>query len=310
MQENITQKLFEMIVGPVLYDKECPYRLMKNRLSDIDIEYFEEIPVLSDKLDDSLCMEVKRRIMNDFIGFGNQLIEDNSVKIAQKVKRDINEWLAYQTDRKQALKQLDDAFLQIHNFTRKHLNYVPTPSFTKMELREMYEAAMKGTLIERVTGRNKKDVIRYYHALISHTVWACRMLTRRRASQYLMQLVDELSREYDINSPWGTHFDDESAHQHSGDYHPVPADTSNVELSEDMMQLAERMAENVHDVWAATRLAQGWTYGPERNDSAKKHPCLVPYDQLPEKEKVYDRNTSIETLRFIISNGFEIRKME
>ena len=66
------------------------------------------------------------------------------------------------------------------------------------------------------------------------------------------------------------------------------------------------MAENVHDVWAATRLAQGWTYGPERDDTEKKHPCLVPYDQLPEEEKVYDRNTSVETLKFIVKNGFDI----
>lgn len=91
------------------------------------------------------------------------------------------------------------------------------------------------------------------------------------------------------------------------DYNPQPIDTSNVELSSELLELAEKMAENVHDVWAKTRMDQGWTYGPERNDAEKKHPCLVSYDQLPEEEKVYDRNTSIETLKFIISNGFEIR---
>ena len=73
-------------------------------------------------------------------------------------------------------------------------------------------------------------------------------------------------------------------------------------------QLAEKMAENVHDVWAKTRMDQGWTYGPVRNDAEKTHPCLVPYDQLPEEEKVYDRNTSIGTLKFIVSNGFEIKQ--
>lgn len=89
-------------------------------------------------------------------------------------------------------------------------------------------------------------------------------------------------------------------------YIPQPVDTSRVELSEDLLELAERMAENVHDVWAKTRIEQGWTYGLERNDAEKKHPCLVPYDQLPEEEKVYDRNTSLETLRFIVAEGFEI----
>ena len=91
-------------------------------------------------------------------------------------------------------------------------------------------------------------------------------------------------------------------------YIPKPVDTSQVELSEDLLELAEKMAENVHDVWAKTRIEQGWTYGTERNDDEKKHPCLVPYDQLPEEEKVYDRNTSIETLKFIINAGFEIKK--
>lgn len=91
-------------------------------------------------------------------------------------------------------------------------------------------------------------------------------------------------------------------------YNPNPIDTSNVELSPDLMELAEKMAENVHDVWAKTRIDQGWTYGFERNDAEKNHPCLVPYDQLPEEEKVYDRNTCIETLKFIIKAGFEIKK--
>lgn len=94
----------------------------------------------------------------------------------------------------------------------------------------------------------------------------------------------------------------------NNNYNPKPVDTSQVELSDELLQLAERMAENVHDVWAATRIAQGWTYGPERHDAEKKHPCLIPYDELPEEEKVYDRNTSMETLKFIISNGFEITK--
>lgn len=92
------------------------------------------------------------------------------------------------------------------------------------------------------------------------------------------------------------------------EYNPKPVDTSNVKLSDELMELAEMMAENVHNVWAATRIAQGWTYGPERNDAKKQHPCLVPYSDLPEEEKEYDRNTSLETLRFIIKAGFKIKK--
>lgn len=91
-------------------------------------------------------------------------------------------------------------------------------------------------------------------------------------------------------------------------YTPKPLDTSEVQLSAELMELAEQMAKNVHVVWAQTRIEQGWTFGPERNDTEKKHPCLIPYEQLPEEEKLYDRNTSLETLRFIIKAGFKIEK--
>lgn len=91
-------------------------------------------------------------------------------------------------------------------------------------------------------------------------------------------------------------------------YTPQPVDTTGVQLDPDLLQLAELMAKNVHEVWARTRFDQGWTYGPQRDDAAKLHPCLVPYEDLPEEEKVYDRNTSLETLRFIVANGFDIVK--
>lgn len=91
-------------------------------------------------------------------------------------------------------------------------------------------------------------------------------------------------------------------------YRPQPADTSGVVLTDELMGLAERLAENVHEVWAAERLAQGWTWGPARDDSRKQHPCLVPYGLLPEEERRFDRNTSLETLRFIKSLGFSIER--
>lgn len=89
-------------------------------------------------------------------------------------------------------------------------------------------------------------------------------------------------------------------------YVPEPLDTSEVKLPEDLHPLIEKMAENVHEVWAQNRLRQGWTYGPVRDDVNRKHPCLVPYNQLPEEEKDYDRATSQETLKFIIASGFSI----
>lgn len=91
-------------------------------------------------------------------------------------------------------------------------------------------------------------------------------------------------------------------------YIPKPIDTADITLSAELQELTEEMARNVHEVWSQTRINDGWTYGPERNDAQKKHPCLVPYDELPESEKEYDRNTSQETLKLILKLGFEIRK--
>lgn len=92
----------------------------------------------------------------------------------------------------------------------------------------------------------------------------------------------------------------------AGMYTPQTIDTSGVRLSTDLEELVERLAENTHDHWARQRLAEGWRYGPRRNDGAKEHPDLVPYRDLPEPEKEYDRKTSMETLKAIVALGYQI----
>lgn len=92
------------------------------------------------------------------------------------------------------------------------------------------------------------------------------------------------------------------------EYKPQPIDLSQVELPAELQDLTEQMARNVHEVWAETRIKQGWRYGAARNDERMEHPCLVPYDELPESEREYDRNTSVETLKLILSLGFKITK--
>jgi len=89
-------------------------------------------------------------------------------------------------------------------------------------------------------------------------------------------------------------------------YNPKPLNTSKVKLSADLLELTELLAKNTHDIWAVQRIAEGWKYGAERNDERKEHPCLVPYEDLPESEKEYDRNTAIETLKVIKKLGYSI----
>lgn len=91
-------------------------------------------------------------------------------------------------------------------------------------------------------------------------------------------------------------------------YTPNPINTDHIQLDPGILEPAELLAENTHDIWAKERIAQGWSYGPQRRDDVKENPCLVPYAQLPESEKVYDRNTALEALKVITAMGYEIRK--
>lgn len=91
-------------------------------------------------------------------------------------------------------------------------------------------------------------------------------------------------------------------------YQPNPISTNEIELNNDMMELAEKLAENAHDIWAIGRIKENWKYGTIRDDNKKTTPDLVPYHDLSESEKNYDRNNAIETLKLIQKLGFTISK--
>ena len=91
-------------------------------------------------------------------------------------------------------------------------------------------------------------------------------------------------------------------------YRPRPINTTGVMLPDGLEELVERLAESNHDHWSQKRIDEGWTYGPKRNDDKKQHPDLIPYGELPESEKEYDRKSVIETLKAIIALGYEIRQ--
>lgn len=91
-------------------------------------------------------------------------------------------------------------------------------------------------------------------------------------------------------------------------YEPRPIDTRSVSLPSELLELTERLAEHAHDVWARQRMSDGWTYGARRDDQTKRHPCLLPYAELPESEKEYDRQMTVQTLAAILSLGYEIRR--
>ena len=91
-------------------------------------------------------------------------------------------------------------------------------------------------------------------------------------------------------------------------YTPNPIDTKDVILPPELVELTEQIAENVHENWALGRINEGWTYGETRDGEKKTTPCLVPYDELPESEKEYDRKTALETLKLIVALGYKITR--
>lgn len=91
-------------------------------------------------------------------------------------------------------------------------------------------------------------------------------------------------------------------------YKPNPIDTRKIELTQDLLKLTEKIAENVHENWSIGRIADGWTYGETRDDNKKTTPCLVPYSELSDSEKEFDRVTAIQTLKTIVALGYKIEK--
>ena len=92
------------------------------------------------------------------------------------------------------------------------------------------------------------------------------------------------------------------------DYEPQPINLDEIQLTDELLELREAIAENAHDVWATARMKEGWSYGPERDDANKKHPDLIPYSALPDSEKEYDRLMALDTIKLVKKLGFEIVK--
>lgn len=155
-------------------------------------------------------------------------------------------------------------------------------------IKPAYDAAIHRNLWERITKTNHRDVT-YYKGLLKH--YTEDLLTALRCD-----FMEDMGKALD------------KPNMTNKTYTPTPIDTTDVELSEELLELVELLAENTHDNWAAGRISEGWTYGPVRNDELKQHPCLIPYNELPESEKEYDRVTSMETLKAIRKLGWKIEK--
>ncbi len=91
------------------------------------------------------------------------------------------------------------------------------------------------------------------------------------------------------------------------EYCPTPIDTTGVVLAPEILEVVEVLARHTHDLWALQRLQDGWIHGGNRCDETRTHPCLVPYERLPDSEKQYDRNSAIGTVSALIALGYTLQ---
>ncbi|MBN2557630.1 MAG: Ryanodine receptor Ryr [Clostridia bacterium] len=89
-------------------------------------------------------------------------------------------------------------------------------------------------------------------------------------------------------------------------YHPEPIDTSGITLPEELSEILEVLSENMHEIWAKARIEDGWSHGPRRSDKQLHSQLLVPYEDLPESEKKYDRAIVENLLKTLFKLGFDI----
>lgn len=77
-------------------------------------------------------------------------------------------------------------------------------------------------------------------------------------------------------------------------------------LPAEITGLMEKLAENIHEIWAWQKMKEGWTFGETLDRNSKEHPSLKPYSELDESQKAYDRNTAMATMGFVLDEGYSI----
>uniref|UniRef100_A0A8U8CC23 Uncharacterized protein n=1 Tax=Geospiza parvula TaxID=87175 RepID=A0A8U8CC23_GEOPR len=87
---------------------------------------------------------------------------------------------------------------------------------------------------------------------------------------------------------------------------PVPVDTSQIVLPPHLERIREKLAENIHELWVMNKIELGWQYGPIRDDNKRQHPCLVEFSKLPEQERNYNLQMSLETLKTLLALGCHV----
>ena len=95
-----------------------------------------------------------------------------------------------------------------------------------------------------------------------------------------------------------------------GPYNPMPINTSQVQLTNEMNTLIQKFSEQYHDTWAQKKQDANWTYGQERDEDQKKHPRLKPYSMLDNYEKETYRDPIRYALQALMALGWSIENTD
>jgi hypothetical protein len=72
----------------------------------------------------------------------------------------------------------------------------------------------------------------------------------------------------------------------------------------------ELLAQLEHERWTAERIRSGWTYGSQRDDAAKRHPCVAPWDALTDQYREKDRQAVLAIPVMLADVGLVIVRVE
>lgn len=283
------------IIYELIQKHDSIYNSLMSKVNAIDTDYFEPITRDENILSPELNLELKEKVLNDIEEQANHSFLGSG--LMEQVLANVRSRMKEERDKETTPQTLTDTAQELKKYAQDRLLFISTPKYDDTELQKLYERAKEVTLMEHILQNNRTDITTFYHALMDRTEWECRALVERKTSRFLMLLAEKLVEAIDVTP--------NTEHR---EYLPHPINTSDIKLPEKLEALVEEMAKNVHEVWAETRIKQGWTYGPERDDRLKKHPCLIPYEDLPEEEKEYDRGTCVGTLKLILKLGFQITK--
>ena len=288
--KNQVASAIQDIICRVVKDKNSPYKTMMRKAKDIDIDYFEQISRGNNRLSEKLNLNLKEQVMEAFGKMADSYYVTSGLQ--KQLKSFVLEEARNAKEQKYFLLTLAQ---ELELAAEKEIPSPGWPRYTNADLQEKYRNAKEITLKEFFMGSNGKDILEFYNALMDNTWWACKELIAERTKLFLRGLSKEIHEMAERIVESDTDVNKEER-------------ADDIKLPKELLELAEQMAERVHDVWAEERIRQGWSYGEQRDDVQKKHPCLIPYKELPVEEKIYDRNTSMETLRFILKQGFKITK--